>query len=689
MDTGIIYVATGQDTSLEGAFLSAESVKRLSPGVHITLFTDRPRNPLCATSCFDVVEFAQSEPGAESDDTKKHLHCTSGLLRTPYERTLYLSNDTRALSRAVPDIFSLLDNSDLALAEDSVDFSDMRKRLKRRLFNSGVVLFRRNDTALNCLNRWKQEAERNLTLAAETPLTALPDLDSIEDEDTRREFLENDQFALMQVLSPEAQPQGLRVGILDESWNFAGEDISGAINIMRSDVFKMSTKADILDVASAWVAAGRDDDADRLYDYVGTFGPTRQLRAYWPLALTCGSSERVGEEWTNPRLKRADLHINYQQDKLAAHILGSVTEPALRAHVLTGQARLALSNGATADALGLIEQALALAPHSSYAAIIHGVALMYAGRSQDAIAPLSRAAEDGRAGAFFLLGLAWLKMEKYDDAAEAYKKGIAFDPDDPGPKNNLLPTLLAARKYPETIEYADRVLARQPGHTTSLAFKCIALGETKRTDELSQLLDQQKLVVIERLESPTPFQSSADFNRALAREIAADPTLAFERNTTRLGYQTDDVARTPAPAIQALNEHLMAVAKRRARAEKKMSSHPFHQAAPRDFTIYSWGVIIEDQGHQAPHFHPHGWLSGVYYIEVPDEISDADPERNGWLEFGRGDARWHRETTEMPTRQVCPEPGMLITFPSFFWHRTRPMHSKKPRISFAFDIIPI
>ncbi len=689
MERGIIYLATGPEQAIEGAFLSAESVKRMSPGVHITLFTDQPRNLLCASSCFDVVETVQSETGAESDDTKQHLHCIKSLARTPYERTLHLSNDSRALSRAIPDVFKFLDTSDIALAEDSIDGRDIRKQIGRRLFNSSVMLFRRNDSILKFLARWEQELERNVKRAAEVSLITVPELAHIEHDDDQREILKSSQFALMQVLNPEANPLGLRVATLDDSWNFDGEEISEAINIMRSDVFKMSTKADILDVANAWVAAGREDEAEPLYDYVGTFGPMRQLRAYWPLALTCGSPDRNGEEWASPRLKRADLHINYQQYKLAAHILSSITESALRAHVLTGQARIALGSSAVADALDLIDQALAIAPHSSYAAIIQGVALMTASRSQDAIAPLSRAAEDGRAGAFFLLGLAWLKMEKYEEAADAYKKGIAFDPDDPGPKNNLLPTLLAARKYPETIEYADQVLARQTGHTTSLAFKCIALGETSRTDELSDLLDQKKLVVIEQLAQPAPFQDLAAFNRALAREIAADPTLAFERNTTRFGHQTDDVGRTTAPAIHALNEQLLAVAKRRARTEKMMSDHPFHQAAPRDFIIYSWGVIMENEGHQAPHFHPHGWLSGVYYIEVPDEISDSDPERNGWLEFGRGDARWHREETSMPTRQVLPKTGMLITFPSFFWHRTRPMHSKKPRISFAFDIIPI
>ncbi len=689
MDCGIVYVATKLDRTVEEAFLSAESLKRQVPELPITLYTDRPENLLCRAGCFDAVEVMESCADFGSAQAEAELDRIVCLSRAPYARTLYLDAGTRVLTRAVTGLFKLLDGCDLAMVEEPVAFGHAREQSGRRMFASAVILFRRSEPVSEWLKQWETRLRRNLTLALVSPLPAVPELAHVADEGMRRDLLRDDRIALMEVLSPEVKHGALRVMALDESWDFRGGTPAKAINIERSEEIRASIRPDILSVANAWMKSGREDRARALYDYVGALAPTRQLRAYWPLALTCKSSDRVGEEWATPRLKSADLHINYDQPQLAAEILHAVTDGGQRAQVLTGHARLALACGAQADALKLAEQARAIAPLSSYTAIIQGAALIAAGRPHDAIPHLTMAGADGRAGAFFLLGLAWTKLENYGEAAAAYSKAIAFDAEDPGPVNNLLPALAGQKDYRAVLEYADSLLARRPGHTTSLAFKSIALGELGQQDDLRFLVDQNALVAIEQLEPPPGYQDLAAFNRALAGEVAAEATLMFERNTTRFGYQTDDIATTSAPAIQALQAAIMAAARRRADGVRKPSDHPFDQAAPRAFRLYSWGVVLHEKGHQTPHFHPHGWLSGVYYIEVPDEIEDSDPAQNGWLEFGRGDERWQRKTTVMPTRQVCLKPGLLITFPSFYWHNTRPLRSNKPRVSFAFDVIPI
>lgn len=445
------------------------------------------------------------------------------------------------------------------------------------------------------------------------------------------------------------------------------------------------TAEDLLDTAWALAKAGRDADADVFYARAGALRPARQLRAYWPLALT--RPGKTGEEWATLALKRADLHINYQQDARAVEILKSITEPKLRGPVLVGQARLALGRGAAADALALVTQARGIAPDSSYAAIIQGAALLAVGRTAEALPVLTGAADAGREGAWFLIGLAWQRLQKSEDAVAAYRRGFVFDRDDFGPANNLMAALMETRDYDGAVRHADALLATKPGHTTSLAYKYVALGELGRQSELPALADYA-LLKSERLTVPAGYQNLAAFHAALARELETDPSLAYERNTTRFGYQTDDIGFSNAPAIRALNHLLTAAVQRRAEQARHAPAHAFDRAVPRDFRLYSWGVIIREKGHQAPHFHPHGWLSGVYYIEVPDDITDTDPTRSGWIEFGRGDERWNKQTTEMPIHQVKPETGTLLTFPSYFWHNTRPLRTNKRRISFAFDAIP-
>lgn len=447
------------------------------------------------------------------------------------------------------------------------------------------------------------------------------------------------------------------------------------------------TAEDLLDAGWDHAKAGRMAEADDFYARAGILRPVRQLRAYWPLALARDGA--VGEEWATPALKRADLHINYLQNERAAEILKSVTAAEHRAQVLVGHARLALARGAAADALALSSQARSLSPKSSYAAIIQGAALLAGGRSQEALAPLRAAAGEGRAGAWFLIGLAAQRLQNPQDAIAAYRKAFAFDPADFGPANNLMAALMEARDYPGAVDHADTLLAAKPGHTTSLAYKYIALGELGRQTELPAFVDYDVLLKAERIAAPPGYKDLASFHRALAHEIAAEPTLAYERNTTRFGYQTDDIGSSTSPAIRALNETLTAAVQRRAELARRAPSHAFDRAVPRDFRLYSWGVMIRQKGHQAPHFHPHGWLSGVYYIDVPEDVTDGDPERSGWIEFGRGDERWNKPTTEMPIKQVKPEAGVLLTFPSYFWHNTRPLRTDKARISFAFDVIPL
>jgi len=444
-----------------------------------------------------------------------------------------------------------------------------------------------------------------------------------------------------------------------------------------------SAPAEILEIAYGAMRNGQFERARLLYDYVGGLKPAHQLRLYWPLGL----SGKPGEEWATPALKQADLHITYGQAAHATELLKTITDAQHRAAVLTGHARLALGRGAIGDALTLTAQARASAPQSTYAAIVHAGACMTAGRFADAIPPLLIAARE-RAAAHGVLGLAYMNTGQFREAAAAYEKAVAADPEDPASVNNLLPALLATHKYTAAIDHADKMLERRPGLTAALAFKCVAFGELSRRRELDELIDFDRRAVCEPLVGPAGFTDIAAFNRALADEIAAEPTLTYERNTTRFGFQTDDIGASRAPAIRQLNASIMAITRRRAN-ESTARQHPFEQGVPREFRVFSWGVVLREKGHQAPHFHPNGWLSGVYYIEVPDDIREDDPERRGWIEFGRGDDRWHRKGTEMPARQIFPREGMLITFPSYYWHNTRPLQSKKRRISFAFDIIPL
>ena len=64
--------------------------------------------------------------------------------------------------------------------------------------------------------------------------------------------------------------------------------------------------------------------------------------------------------------------------------------------------------------------------------------------------------------------------------------------------------------------------------------------------------------------------------------------------------------------------------------------------------------------------------------------SEEDP--SGWIEFGQPQELYQvRETP--PLKLFEPKEGMLILFPSYFFHRTVPTGSQDLRVSIAFDVM--
>lgn len=227
-DRGIIYVATQSDRYIEEAALSAESAKRHAPDLPVTLFTDRPAQPR-GIACFDNVV---PIPGAIAGDARANamINRFTGLERTPYERTLYLDTDARVVSSDVAALFGLLDEYDLALVEDAPGTSDAMGHTGRRMFNCGVILYRRS-AAPAWLAPWKATALRNLALAQETPPPMIAETAAVADPAVRRWLLEVDKIALLSVLPPD-RPQTLaRVHILDNAWNYRGASAGPTVKI--------------------------------------------------------------------------------------------------------------------------------------------------------------------------------------------------------------------------------------------------------------------------------------------------------------------------------------------------------------------------------------------------------------------------------------------------------------------------
>jgi len=99
----------------------------------------------------------------------------------------------------------------------------------------------------------------------------------------------------------------------------------------------------------------------------------------------------------------------------------------------------------------------------------------------------------------------------------------------------------------------------------------------------------------------------------------------------------------------------------------------------------SWSVRLKSGGHHHSHMHPMGWLSSVFYVDLPSVTENSDTQE-GWLHFGVPNfVPFEQKLTQM---NIQPKPGLLVIFPSYFWHGTYAFNDKSnDRLTIAFDAI--
>lgn len=96
-----------------------------------------------------------------------------------------------------------------------------------------------------------------------------------------------------------------------------------------------------------------------------------------------------------------------------------------------------------------------------------------------------------------------------------------------------------------------------------------------------------------------------------------------------------------------------------------------------------WGNINPTGGFNFTHVHPSGWMSGVYYLQLPEGnnvINFEDPRPARMMDFQRN--MLSRDCFYSHFGKV----GQLLLFPSWLPHHVAPNTSDESRISLAFNI---
>jgi tetratricopeptide (TPR) repeat protein len=235
------------------------------------------------------------------------------------------------------------------------------------------------------------------------------------------------------------------------------------------------------------------------------------------------------------------------------------------------------------------------------------------------------------------------------------------------------------------IDALDTALGLAPANRQAIAYRAAALWETGRDAEALSLLDFRRLVRRWRLDAA----DLAEFNAQLVEYVTTHPSLVYERaaNATRHGRHTGNLLADSQGPVPRLREFLQQRVQDYLAELPANPAHPFLCHGLPQWWMVGWAVVMERQGHQLPHTHPSGWVSGCYYPKLPTVVRAEDDGHAGWIEFGRPPASL-KLRREPPVQLLQPEEGTIVLFPSYLYHRTIPFDSDQTRVSIAFDVLP-
>ena len=304
----------------------------------------------------------------------------------------------------------------------------------------------------------------------------------------------------------------------------------------------------------------------------------------------------------------------------------------------------------------------------------------------DCLAPWAARAQ-APPGLLLRAGLAVLEFDA-GKALELAERALRIVPTNAAARTLLAAAQLGVGNAGAALAECETLLARTPDDQYLIALRSTAwrmLGDAR----YAQLCDYRNLVVPQRLEPPPPWGDLpaflADLTVSLNRlHNPQGHALLFQslRNGTET---TQDLSRSADPVIQALFTAFAAPI----RYYLEHIGHGNDPLRRRNSGRWrfngGWSVRLHTSGYHANHTHPRGWISSACYIELPDCMSDGRSDE-GILTFGEpGIVTSPALGAEYSVR---PEAGMLVLFPSYFWHGTLPFHSSQARLTVAFDAVP-
>ena len=238
---------------------------------------------------------------------------------------------------------------------------------------------------------------------------------------------------------------------------------------------------------------------------------------------------------------------------------------------------------------------------------------------------------------------------------------------------------------------------------STLVDNCSSLSEFNNSRVISGILSHSDIHINKQAKSyfcPQPFDyiecvdnpdidGLPDFNQRLLSECDSYDLGVRNQILITNGLQSSrNIFSLSSPLLDVFSTFLLSAAEEY-RSKFHNSEACLIKNWPNNFYISGWIVKMTEGGYLNPHNHINGWLSGVYYIQVPKKNNSKE----GDIKFSLGektpDAMYPKSTSVFPEKEVTTLDSRLILFPSSLYHQTNSFSDNSPRICIAFDLQPV
>jgi len=298
--------------------------------------------------------------------------------------------------------------------------------------------------------------------------------------------------------------------------------------------------------------------------------------------------------------------------------------------------------------------------------------------------------DNQRAAALAAIGKCEKRLGQVEQAKSTLKRALAYDPHNKDACKRLAAIMLEEGDVEALLAWTDSLMAQGVDHARLFGARVLGFARKGDIESARHAEGFESLHRTHRLDPPPGWGNIDEFNAALATELVNHPAMRYDRygSASESTWRIENPSRPDTPLFKALiTQIIKALAGHVLQLDG--NDHPWTSACPEKAFLRNWCVITESTGFETWHVHQFGWLSGVYYVQIPDVIAHG-VTNEGCLAFGLpaelvgGDV-----SKQFGQHLIRPKPGMVLTFPSHTYHRTFAHGAGEKRICVAFDLRPL